>query len=181
MKRVLLATSQCAVVLGALAVRLVAPGWWAAIVIMTFGMAAAVVLAPLLLAGLMGVVLAPSLRPRTLIALGVADLAVLAFALTLPDFTDQADDHLVPLAALVTGDGNVSGSAATIFESICGWSAMAYVVAALGVIVLAALDHRGRVAVHCNQRVGASNWPDPNLSRNAAAAIAVADSTFRVG
>lgn len=99
----------------------------------------------------------------------------------MPDFTDQYDDHLVPLAALTIGDGNVSGSAANLFESISGWSAIAYTVAALAVIILAVLDYRGRPAVHCNQRIGAVNWPDPYLSRNAAAAIAVADSTSRVG
>lgn len=180
MKRMLLATSQLAVVLAALAVRLCAPGWWAAIVVMSFGLAAAVVLAPVLLAELMAVALASSLRPRTFAALATADLAVLMFALTLPDFTDQSDDHLVPLAALATGDGNVSAGAATVFESIAGWSMATYTVASAAVLVLVALDYRGRRAVHCNQRIGESNWPEPNLARNAAAAIAVADSRFRV-
>lgn len=128
----------------------------------------------------MAVALAPSLRPRTLAALAAADLAALVFALTLPDFTDQSDDYPVPLAALVTGDGSVSAGAAHVFESIAGWSTVTYTGASVAVLVLAALDYRGRRAVHCNQRIGESNWPDPNLSRNAAAAIAVADSRSRV-
>ncbi|MGW4354649.1 hypothetical protein ACWELJ_21470 [Nocardia sp. NPDC004582] len=162
MKRALLATSQFAVVLAALAVRLLAPGWWAAIVIMSFGLAAAVVLAPLLLAGLMAVALAPSLRPRTLITLAVADLAVMSFALTLPDFTDQADDHPVPLAAIATGDGNVSGSAATIFESISGWSAITYVVASLAAIILAALDYSGNTRTQRDRgHMPAMSRPNP--------------------
>ncbi|MFF2551414.1 hypothetical protein ACFVUS_10475 [Nocardia sp. NPDC058058] len=148
MKRSLLVVSQIFVVLLALAIRMFAPGWWLVILVMSAGVAAAVVLAPPLLAGVMAVVFAPSLRSRTVAALVATDLAVLSFALTLPDFTDQYDDHLVPLAALATSDGNVSGSAATTFESIAAASAIAYTIGAVAVVVLSILDHRraGRVA-----------------------------------
>ncbi|MEV6102343.1 hypothetical protein [Nocardia sp. NPDC051981] len=176
MKRLVLVISQVAVVLVALGVRFAAPGWWLAIVVMSFGIVAAVVLAPMLVAGTIAISFAPSLRLRTLAALAVADLALLVFTLALPDFTDQYDDHLVPLAALATGDGNVSAGAATVFESIAGWSVLVYLVASIAVLVLAALDHSRPRAVRSNQRIEEPNWPDPYRPADAVAAIAVTDS-----
>lgn len=141
MNRSLLVISQIVVVLLAIAVRMLAPGWWFVIIIMSFGLVAAISLAPLLLAAIMATVFAPSLRPHTLVTLVVADLAALSFALTMTDFTDQSDDHLVPLAALVTGDGNVSASAASIFDSVAGWSCIVGIVAGIAVAVLSVVDH----------------------------------------
>ncbi len=142
MNRSLLVVGQVLVVLFALGVRVLAPGWWLVILFISFGVAALIVLSPLLVAISVALALAPTLRPRSLLALAAADLSLLVFALTLPDFTDVADRYPVPLAALTTGDGEVSRAAADTFSTVAGCAALAYVAAAALTVVFAVLDQR---------------------------------------
>ncbi|MBF6137519.1 hypothetical protein IU501_31580 [Nocardia otitidiscaviarum] len=142
MNRSALLIGQLLVVLLALGVRVLAPGWWLVIVFMSLGVVAVIVLAPLLVAVSVAAALAPTLRPRSLLALAAADLSLLAFALTLPDFTDVPDRYPVPLATLATGDGEVSRAAADTFGTVAGCAVLTYVAAAALTVVFAVLDQR---------------------------------------
>ncbi|WP_067545627.1 hypothetical protein [Nocardia crassostreae] len=143
----------------ALGVRFAAPGWWLIIVFMTIGFVALAILAPLILATTLTAVFAPALRPRTLIALCVADIALLTFASTLPDFTDVSDQYPVSLAALATGEAEVSRQAMDVFSAIAGYALPVYAAAALVTIVLAVLDHRRARRVPVGPRPGEFGAP----------------------
>ncbi|WP_282779389.1 hypothetical protein [Nocardia sp. CC201C] len=142
MNRSVLLIGQVFVVLLALGVRVLAPGWWLVIVFMSLGTVALITLTPLLVAVSVATAFAPTLRPRSLLALAAADVSLLVFALTLPDFTDVADRYPVPLATLTTGDGEVSRAAADTFGTVAGYAALAYAAAAALTVVSAVLDQR---------------------------------------
>lgn len=145
MRRDLLICSQVIVAIVAVGVRFTAPGWWSIFIFMSLGGLALILLAPLVIATITAAYFAAAVRARTVLALAVTDAAALTFALTLPDFTDSADDHLVPLATFTAGDSNVSQAAADTFSVIAGYASQCYMVAAAVTIAFVVLDqHRAR-------------------------------------
>ncbi|MEV5574305.1 hypothetical protein AB0L06_30085 [Spirillospora sp. NPDC052269] len=89
---------QCCVMLLAVAARLLAPGWLAAMMLFSLGLVPLVLLAPLIIAtaalprGRVGAV--------AVAAFAVTDLALLVFAWAYPDFSDGSNEIAVPAAAL---------------------------------------------------------------------------------
>ncbi|MFC5187510.1 hypothetical protein [Actinomadura harenae] len=89
---------QIAVTLVALAARLLAPGWLAAMMLFSLGLVPLVLLAPLITATLA----LPRGRVATaaVAAFAITDLALLAFAWAYPDVRDTPNEIAVPAAAL---------------------------------------------------------------------------------
>lgn len=117
---------QAIVIPVSLAVRLLAPGWLAMMMLLSFGLVPLVLLSPLIIAALAlprGRAGAPAVA-----AFVVTDLALLAFALAFPDFGDAENEIGVPLAALL-GIGDHLGSGGGFIAS---YDTTGHVLAAIG-------------------------------------------------
>lgn len=132
--------SQVLVAIVAVLVRFAADGVWFIVMFLSLGGLALAVLSPLMVTVMTVAFFAPGLRARTVLMLGIADIALLIFALTVPDRSDINNDHLVPLAAFTTGDAAVTSGTAGTFSFIGGIAALVYVVAAAATIVVVVLD-----------------------------------------
>ncbi|WP_406631673.1 hypothetical protein [Amycolatopsis sp. WGS_07] len=146
--RTVLVVVQVVVALAAVAVRFAAPGWLLVIVMMG---GCVVVLLPLIVASVAGARLlrrgTRRLRTATAAVLAVMDLALLTFALTVPDYGDQADAYFVPAVALFGTHDAVSQRTADVYSTVAGFAGCCYLIAAAGVAgtaVVVAIARRGR-------------------------------------
>jgi hypothetical protein len=102
---------QTCVMAAAVAARLLAPGWLAAMMLFSFGLVPLVLLAPLIAATL--ALPRGRVGAAAVAAFAATDVALLAFAWAYPDFTDASNEIAVPLAALLgLGDPLDSGGRA---------------------------------------------------------------------
>ncbi|MEV5650541.1 hypothetical protein AB0L57_20015 [Nocardia sp. NPDC052254] len=133
----LLAGTQVTVVLGALALRLVTPGWM--FVMLLFG-GFLVVLAPIVIGAVFGGYAlskgGPAVRAGAVAAIAATDLSLLAFAATLPDITDNAADTAAPILVLGSDRHEFASSTVTVCGDIAGISAVCHLVAVATVICL---------------------------------------------
>ncbi|WP_153415937.1 hypothetical protein [Nocardia macrotermitis] len=130
--------AQVAVAVVAIAVRFAAPGWLLLLLLMGVGL---IGLAPFVVATAFGVTMlrrtAGRWRAALMTTLAALDLALLTFAFTLPDITDDAGTNFVPVARLFLHQGAVSEQTATTYGAIANWAALCYVIAAAGVVAVA--------------------------------------------
>ncbi|QWF84279.1 hypothetical protein [Amycolatopsis sp. CA-230715] len=141
---------QVVVAIAAIAVRFAAPGW----LLLFFLMGGCLVgLVPLIIATAVGVRMlrqgTRTLRTATVAMLAVMDLALLTFALTLPDITDQADTNFVPAVRLFEKQSAVSQHTAAVYGTIAEYAAYCYLIAAAGtagMAVVAAIARRIRAS-----------------------------------
>lgn len=126
----LLTGLQAIVVIVSVAVRLSTLGWF--FVIFLFG-GFLLVLAPIVAGSVLGMYAlwmgGPRLRQWAAAAFVAMDLSLLAFALTLPDITDDESDTAAPILVLASGAHEFSDRAVDICARVAGSSALCHLAA----------------------------------------------------
>ncbi|RFU38170.1 hypothetical protein DZF91_29055 [Actinomadura logoneensis] len=168
---------QAGVMAVAVAARLLAPGWLAAMMLFSLGLLPLVLLSPLIAAALAlprGRVGGPAVA-----AFAVTDVALLAFAWAFPDSADASEEIAVPLAALLgIGDPLDSGgrliaaydTTGRVLTAVGEAGLAGYLVCALATVALVAvLRLRRRRAAPAERPTATAERPTATAERRTAA------------